>query len=235
MDKKEMKMSGSTMLTKQTGGIALIGALIGIVISILLNAAYSLTPDGAGLPVPPWQPALEQTANPALTFGPPVEVYHFYGRFVLLVLAAFLVGLYGLYANQRAAFKERPSRLLVWGYRLAMTGLVLNLVGNLGDYWVSIGETIGFISFVVGTVVGLLLQVIGLILLGFYGLRSGSLPRAAALAFVLWFPFTIVLLLVGMQNLPSAPLLGLSLAWVIVGGSMVLSSLENRMLQKQSL
>lgn len=235
MDRKEMKMSGSMKLTRQAGMVALIGAMIGIVVSLLLNAAYSLTPEGADLPVPPWQPALEQIASPALTFAPAVEVYHLYGRVVLLVVAAFIVGLFGLYANQRAVFDEKPARPQIWGYRLAMTGLILNLFGNLGDYWVSVGETIDLVAFVGGTVLGLLLQAIGLILLAFGGLRSASLPRPVAWALILWFPFSVVLLLVGMENLPSAPLLALSLAWVITGISMVRSGAEDRELHKQSI
>ncbi len=220
-------MSAPMRFTRRAGMIALVGAVIGIVVSLLLNAAYSLTPDGAGLPVPPWQSALEQIARPALTFAPAVEVYHLYGRVVLLVLAAFAVGLYGLYANQRAVFDERPPLLHTWGYRLAMTGLVLSLVGNLGDYWVSVGTIIDLIAFIVGTVVGLLLLAIGLILLAVGGLRSASMPRPVAWALILWFPFSVVLFLVGMVNLPSTPLLALSLAWIITGASMVRSGLEN--------
>jgi hypothetical protein len=235
MDRKEMKMSDSMKFTRQVGMIVLIGAMIGIVVSLLLNAAYSLTPDGAGLAVPPWQPALEQIATPALTFAPALEVYHLYGRVVLLVVAAFIVGLYGLYANQRAVFNEKPPRLHVWGYRLAMTGLILNVVGNIPDYWVSIGTTIDLLAFVIGTVLGLLLQAIGLILLGVGGLRSGSLPVPAAWALILWFPFMMALFLVGMVNLPSAPLLALSLAWTITGISMVRSGSGDRVLHKQSI
>jgi hypothetical protein len=170
-----------------------------------------------------------------LTFAPTVEVYHLYGRVVLLVIAAFMVGLYGLYASQRAAFDGQPPRLQVWGYRLAMTGLVLNLFGNLGDYWVSVGETINLVAFVVGTFVGLLLLMIGLALLAVGGLRSASMPRPAAWALTLVFPLAVALLLVGMNNLPSAPLLALSLAWVITGASMAWSGSEYRALHKQTI
>jgi len=221
--------------TRQAGMIALIGAIIGIVVSLLLNAAYSLTPDGVDLPIPPWQPALEQIASPALIFAPAVEVYHLYGKVVLLVVAAFMVGLYGLYANQRAVFDQKPPRPQIWGYRVAMTGLVLNLFGNLGDYWVSVGTTVDLIAFVGGTVVGLLLQAVGLVLLAVPGLRSASMPRPAAGALILWLPFSVALLLVGMENLPSAPLLALSLAWVITGASMVRSGLEHVALQEQTI
>jgi hypothetical protein len=227
-------MSVSVKSTRRAGTIALIGAIIGVGVSLLLNAAYSLTPSGVDLAIPPWQPALEQIAGPALTFAPPVEVYHLYGRVVLLVVAAFMVGLYGLYASQRAAFDGRPPRLQVWGYRLAMAGLVLNLFGNLGDYWVSVGETINLVAFVVGTFVGLLLQMIGLALLAVGGLRGASMPRSVAWALILVFPSSMLLLLVGMDNLPAAPLLALSLAWAITGASMVWSGLEHRVLHRQT-
>jgi hypothetical protein len=228
-------MSGALKFTRQAGGIALIGAVIGLGVSVLLNAAYSLTPAGADLRIPPWQPALDQIAAPALTFAPGVEVYHLYGRFVFLVTAFFIVGLFGLIANLRAVSAEKPPRLLVWGYRLAMTGLILNLFGNLVDYWMSIGETVDFVAFVGGTFLGLILQAIGLIMLGISGLRSASMPKPAAWALILWFPFSLILLLVGMENLPAAPLLALSLAWVIIGGSMVWLGLEENSLQKQTI
>jgi hypothetical protein len=235
MGRKEKKMSEPLKVNRQAGMIVLIGAVIGVVVSLLLNAAYSFTPDGADLPVPPWQPALERIAGSLLTFAPAIEVYHLFGRFVLLVLAAFLIGLYGLNAKERAIFGEKPPRLLIWGYRLAMTGLVLNLIGNIGDYWVSVAETIDLIVFVGGTVVGLLLIAIGLILLGIGGLRSASLPRPVAWALILWFPFSMVLLLVGMVNLPSAQLLALSLAWIITGISMIRSNSKEWALNKQSI
>jgi hypothetical protein len=234
MDKKEMKMSETMKSTKQAGVIALIGAVTGIGVSVLLNAAYSSTPDGAGLTVPPWQPALEQIAAPALTFAPAIDVYHFYGRLVFLVLAAFTVSVFLLSANQRADFNEKPSRIQTWGFRLAMTGLVLTVVGNLGDYWVSVGEIIDLVAFVGGTVLGLLLLAIGLVLFGVAGLRSASLPKPAAWALMLWFPFTFLLFLVGMANLPAAPLLSLSLAWGITGISIVGSGVEERALRNQT-
>jgi hypothetical protein len=232
---KEMKMSVPVKSTRRAGIIALIGAIIGIVLSLLLNAAYSLTPDGADVSIPPWQPALEQVAGPALTFASPVDVYQLYGRVVLLVVAAFMVGLYGLYANQRTVFAGRPPRLQAWGYRLAMTGLALNLIGNLGDYWVSLGEALNLVAFVVGTFVGLLLQMIGLALLAVGGLRSASMPKPVAWALILVLPSSIALLLVGMDNLPAAPILALSLAWTIAGASMAWSGLEYRALHKQAV
>lgn len=222
-------------LIRQAGGITAAGAALGLGVSLMLNAAYSLTPDGAGITIPPWQPALEQIARPALVFAPAVEVYHLYGRIVFLVVAAFAIGLYGLYANQRAVFIHNIPRALRWGYRLTMIGLVLNLIGNLGDYWIALGEIPGLVLFVVGTVVGLLLQAAGLALLGVSGLRSASLPRASALAMILWFPFTFVLFLIGMNNLPAAPLLALSLTWGITSISMVRSRLEAGTLHKQAI
>jgi hypothetical protein len=227
-------MSALVKLARQAGIIVFLGAMIGIVVSLLLNAAYSATPDGVDLAMPPWQPALEQIAGAALTFGPTVQVYHFYGRFVLLVLAAFMVGLYGLYANQRSHFAGQLPRLQIWGYRLALFGLFLNLVGNVGDYWLAVAEILDLIAFVGGTFFGLLLQAIGLALIAVSGLRRASMPKAAAWALLLWFPLTILLLLIGMNNLPSSPLLALSLAWAITGASMVRVAATEAELQEQT-
>jgi hypothetical protein len=228
-------MSISVKLARQAGIIVFLGAMIGIVVSLLLNAAYSATPSGVDLPIPPWQPALERIVGPALTFGPAVQLYHFYGRFVLLVIAAFMVGLYGLYANQRTHFAGQLPRLQIWGYRLAMAGLFLNLFGNIGDYWVTVGEILDLIAFVGGTVFGLLLQTIGLALLAISGLRRASMPKAAAWPLILWFPLAVLLLLIGMVNLPSSPLLALSVAWAITGASMARAVVAEKELQEQTV
>jgi hypothetical protein len=228
-------MSASVKFPRQAGIIVLLGAMMGIVVSLLLNAAYSATPSGVDLPIPPWQPALERIVEPALTFGPVVQVYHFYGRFVLLVIAAFMVGLYGLYANQRIHFAGQLPRLQIWGYRLAMAGLFLSLFGNIGDYWVTVGETLDLIAFVGGTVFGLLLQTTGLALLAVSGLRHASMPKAAAWPLILWFPLAILLLLIGMVNLPSSPLLALSVAWAIIGLSMARAPVAEKEMQEQTV
>jgi hypothetical protein len=228
-------MSDSMKFTRRAGVIAFVGALFGIAVSLLLNAAYSLTPDGVGLAVPPWQQPLQQIAGPALTFSPALEVYHLYGRSVFLVFVTFVVGLYGLYASQRAFFDGRPPRLQAWGYRLAMAGFFLSLFGNIGDYWLSAGETLDFVAFLGGTILGLLLGAIGLVLFAIPALRSASLPRAAAYALILWFPFSIVLLLLGMQNLPASPLLALSLAWALVSATMVWWGSEDRVPHRRDM
>jgi hypothetical protein len=199
----------------------LIGAMIGIGVSLLLNAAYSATSAGADLSVPPWQSALERIAGSALTFGSADDVYQWYGRVLVLVLAALMVGLYGLYSNQGAVSNGKPRRSVVLGYRLAMIGLALALVGNFGDYWLRLGTILAHVFFVVGTVLGLLLVAIGLILFGVGGLRGGTLARPVAWALIMWFPLAIVLALLGMENLPSLLLLPLSVAWAITGIAMV--------------
>jgi hypothetical protein len=216
-------MSFGGKLSRYAGVIVLVGAILGIVISLLLNAAYSATSSGAELSVPPWQSGVERVAGSALTFASADDVYHAYGRVLFVVLAAFIIGLYGLYAKQRTAFDYKPRRSLVWGYRLAMTGLVLALIGNVGDYWLGLGTVLDLIFFVGGTILGLLLVLIGLVLFAVGGLRGASLPRPVAWSFILWFPVAIVLAVLGMENLPSVLVLPLSLAWVVVGMFMVLS------------
>lgn len=227
-------MSDST-ITKQTGGIAVIGAVIGVGVSILLNAAYSSTPDGVDLTVPSWEHGLKQFAAPLLTFAPAVETYHFYGRLVFPVIVAFIVGLYGLYKGKLAASSEKIPGLQKWGYRIALTGLVLNLFGNLSDYWVNAGETINFLAFLAGTFLGFALVLIGTLLFGISGLRNASLPKPAAWALILWFPVSMALLVAGMQNLPATPVLALSLAWIVIGSSMVRSGEKVQPLHKQTI
>jgi uncharacterized protein YybS (DUF2232 family) len=97
-----------------------------------------------------------------------------------------------------------------------------------------VAEILDLIAFVGGTFFGLLLQAIGLALIAVSGLRRASMPKAAAWALLLWFPLTILLLLLGMNNLPSSPLLALSLAWAITGASMVRVAAPEAELQEQT-
>lgn len=66
--------------TVRRGAVAaIIGGVVGIIISPLMSAAYHQTTDGATDTIAPWEPALLDLAAPLLTFAAPETVYTIYG------------------------------------------------------------------------------------------------------------------------------------------------------------
>ena len=203
---------------RQAGLVAILGGTLGIVLSLLVTAAYHLTPDGATESVAPWEPALTNVAEPLLTFAAPTAVYNTYGTLAFFVFAGLLVGLLGLRASRRSVPSgENPGRLERWGFRAAIAGLALNLLGNVGDYWLGRPETLDFLAFLVGTLVGLRVLTVGFALLAIAALRTGALSRGVALSFLLWLPAAIAVSELGLNNIPGGPLLPLSLVGMVLG------------------
>lgn len=197
------------------------GGVLGIVLAPLMTAAYHLSSEGAGLSTPPWEPALARLAEPLLTFTTPVAVYDSYGMVGLFAFAGVLAGVLGLRAHRRSISTDgstpRVGRLEQWGFHATIAGLALNLVGNVGDYWLGRPELLDFLGFLVGTVLGLLVLAVGFVLLGVTAWRTGSLSRVIVGLLVLWLPATIVVMGTGMNNIPAGPLLTLGFVGVALG------------------
>lgn len=203
---------------RQAGLVAIVSGAFGVVLSLLVTAAYHLTPDGMTESVAPWEPALRNLAEPLLTFAAPTAVYDTYGALAFFVFAGLLVGLLGARAHRRsAASGANAGRLERWGFRAAIAGLALNLLGNVGDYWLGRPEVVDFLGFLVGTLAGLLVLAVGLALLGIAALRTGAPSRVVAWSFLLWVPVTVVVSAVGLNNIPGGPLLPLSLVGIALG------------------
>ena len=199
------------------GLATILGGILGIVLSPLLTAAYHLTPDGATETAPPWEPVLGNLAGPLLTFAAPTAVYETYGALACFVFAGLLAGVLGLRARRRSASGASAGRLERWGFRAAVAGLTLNLLGNVGDYWLGRPETLDFLAFLVGTVIGLLVLAVGFAVLGIAALRTGAPSRVVAWSFLLWLPAAIVVSELGVNNIPGGPLLPLSLVGMVLG------------------
>ena len=204
-------------LIRWSGLAAILGGVIEILVAPLVNSAYSMTAHGADL-VPPWEPALSVALRPLFTFAPPEAVYETYGRLHLLVFLSLLYGVLGL----RAWRGERAGGLERWGYRLSVAGLVLNVPGNLLDYWIQGNSAPGAFGsagdwgFLLGTVLGLLLLVVGSIFLGVALLRGG-VARLPAWLLILLLPGSVLLGLLGFANAPANPMLWYGIAWVLLG------------------
>ena len=206
---------------RQTGLVAMLGGVLGIVLSPIMTAAYHHAPEAATLSTPPWEPALTRLAEPLLTFAAPVTVYDSYGMLAFFTFGGVLVGVLGLWAHRRSVPSSentpRIGRLEWWGFRATIAGLALDLFGNVGDYWLGEPEVVDLLGFLVGTVLGLLVLAVGLTLLGIVAWRTGSLPRVTAGLLVLWLPATLVVALVGLNNIPGGPLLTLGVVGMALG------------------
>lgn len=202
-----------TTNTIRWGGLAaMLGSALGIVIAPVITSAYSMTEDGAGH-APPWEPALGNLLGPLLAFASPETVYVTYGKAYVLVFFGLLLGLASLYGWRRGL----AGRLERWGFGLSFVGLVLNLFGNVPDYWMGEGTIFEDVGFLVGTALGLLVLMVGSIVLGIALLRARAAPRLAAWLLILAPPGTFVLNLIGFSNLPSGPALWFSIAWLVLG------------------
>lgn len=209
--------SGSSSVWPRYAGLAaMAGGTLGIVTAPLTTSAYSLTEEGTP---PPWEPALSDALIPLFGFATPEVVYATYGKLYFLVFLGFLFGSIGLYARRRSV----AGRLERWGFYLSFAGLILNLLGNIGDYWYGggVGEsTPDFIGFLLGTVLGTLLLIIGSAMLGIALLRAGTPLLLGAWLLVLAVPGIIALFFLGFGNIPSGPALWFCLAWLVLGYSL---------------
>ena len=228
MDASEHESSGSmdrgsdgwsAKRVRQAGSTTMLGGALAIVLAPLVTAAYHLTPEGATESVAPWEPALRDLAGGLLTFASPTVVYNVYGALAFLAFAGLLTGVVGLRVHRRSASgsTDRVGRAERWGFRAAIAGLALNLVGNVGDYWIGSPEMLDFLAFLVGTVVGLLVLAVGFALVGIAALQTGFLPPLVAWSLVLWLPAAVALSALGLNNIPGGALVPLGVVGVVLG------------------
>ena len=205
-------MSSSAII--RWGGMgAVLGSLLGIVVAPVITSAYSLS-EGGPQQSPPWEPALSNLLSPLFGFSSPEGVYATYGRLYLFVFLGLLLGFLALRAQQRGHL----GPLGEWGLRLSLMGVVLNLLGNIPDYWFGEATWLEALGFLIGTVLGFLLLVVGSTMLGVGLLRSGTAPtRLGAWLLALCLPGIILLTLIGFGNIPSGPAFWFCFAWLVLG------------------
>lgn len=195
------------------GGLAaMLGSLLGSAVAPVITSAYSLSESGRGQ-VPPWEPGLSNLFSPLFEFASPESVYATYGKLYLVVFLGFLLGLRALQAQQRG----HVGRLGEWGFRLSLIGVVLNLFGNIPDYWFGGGTWFEALGFLVGTVLGFLLLVVGSTMLGIALLRTRTPTRLGAWLLALCLPGIALLTFIGFGNIPSGPALWFCFAWLVLG------------------
>jgi hypothetical protein len=210
------------MDTIRWGGLsAVFGGLLGIALTPVAAAAGHLA---WGHPRPrPWNDDLPLLIQPfrsyaeyMFTLPPPAEVYPTYGKVFLIVFLLFTGGLLGL----RALVYDKVDKRGRLGIRLALIGLVMNVFGNISDYWLGydvLGQPWWGLFFVIGTEVGFLVYLIGSILLGRSLLRGNVLPAWMGWTLVVAPPMGIVFTFWGVGHVPSGMVFALSVCWVLVG------------------
>lgn len=197
------------------GLAAMLGGALAIAMAPVITSAYSLTEDGAGTD-PPWEPALSGSLSTLFTFASPEAVYATYGKLYFFGFLGFLLGLIGLRARRR----DRAGWLERWGFGLVFVGLLLNLLGNVPDYWVGENTVFEDVGFVAGTALGLVVLTIGCSLLGFALLRARADSRLGAWLLVFSLPGIILPGFLGFGNIPSGPALWYGFVWVVLGYSL---------------
>jgi hypothetical protein len=189
-----------------------LGGVLAVAVAPFITSAYSLTKDGVGT-APPWEPALSGSLSTLFTFASPEAVYATYGKLYFFGFLGFLLGLIGLRARRR----DRAGWLERWGFGLVFVGLLLNLLGNVPDYWVGENTVFEDVGFVAGTALGLLILTVGSSLLGVALLQGRAGSRLGAWLLALSPAGVILPDFLGFGNIPSGPALWYGVVWVVMG------------------
>lgn len=208
-----MKREGNI---RWSGLAAMLGGVLAILLTPLATFAGFLAGPGRTYPDMPWAQLVEPLVTPLLGFGTREEVYATYGKVFFPIYLLFLVGLTSLHAR----LAGRAGRLEERGFQVALLGLVMNLVGNVGDYWLGeevLHQPLWGMSFAIGTLLGTLIYIVGSVLLGIAILRTPVLPRWSGWVLIIAPTLGIVLGLWQVRHLPSALVLPVGLGWLLVG------------------
>ena len=167
------------------GRFAWIMAWVGLVVGELHALARHATTDGKEDLNQPltraWSVPASHVLRPLLDWSDPYTVYLTYGKIWLPVFAAFT--LCAFVVQQR----RRPAGLEKWVWRVALTGYVIATLSVFGDYYTPWTEQ----SFLLLSVPGLLISLLGSTVLGIVLLRDRFRPRSTAWLLALCIPLLI--------------------------------------------
>lgn len=206
----------SSNLIRWSGVAAMLGGVLAILLTPFATFAYWMVGPAHTYPDMPWAQLIEPLMTPFLGFGTPGDVYATYGKVFFLIYLLFLTGLVSLHTH----IAGHESRLERRGFRIALIGLVMNLIGNVGDYWLGkeiLHQPLWGMSFAIGTMLGTLVYAVGSVLIGIAILRARTLPRWGGWTLIIAPTLGIVLGLWLVKHLPSALVLPMGLGWVVLG------------------
>jgi hypothetical protein len=169
------------------GRLAAAGAVVATVVAPLHALARFQTESGrsdleSGV-VRAWAEPADDALAPLLEWASADTIYLTYGKTFVFVLLA--MALCAVAVRRRRA----PVGLERWGWRIALPGYALAVASAFGEYWTPYLDQ----SFVLLTLPGMLLSLVGSAVLGTALLRRGFAPRATALLLVGWLPLLVVL------------------------------------------
>jgi hypothetical protein len=180
----------SSNLTRWSGLAAMLGSVLGIVLTPILTylwAAYS-------------------------------DLYGYFGRAYFLVFVGCLAGLAGLYTlRRRNPSWQAPDNIEREIVGMTFIGLVIGLVGDILEYWGE-GSGEGFAQVQVTgysiEIGGLLFVLLGSLLLGLNYRRTKVVPALVAWLLIAAGPGGILL---SFLHIPSGSMLLFCCAWVVLG------------------
>ncbi len=204
-----MRLAPSTQ--RRFGLAATAGGILGILYFPLHALAYFATEDGAeSQGAIKWADSGRDLLEPLLDWSSADTVYKTYGKVYSIVVLGLVLGFLALWAR-RAGQAQGVER---WGFRIALVGYPLFLLGAVVEYWTPYLD-FGFLAF---SAPGFLLTLIGSTLLGIGLLRRAAAPRFGAWLLALAVPLALVL--TGLSGHLSGGLVGLDLAWIVLGRSL---------------
>ena len=182
----------SSNLVRLSGLVAILGGVLGIVLTPILAYLWATYSD----------------------------VYGYFGRAYFLVFLGCIAGVVGLYARRRGnsglqGTEELEMERLVLG--MTFLGLAIALVGSILDYWGGAsGEDFTQVQ-ITGfglEMTGILLVLLGSLLLGLTYRRTNVLPRVVRWLLIAAGPGGLLL---SFLHLPSGAMLLFCCAWVVLG------------------
>ena len=194
----------SSVLVRFSGLAAILGGVLGIVLTPAFALAYSLAFEGYS-DLPFWSEPVKALYPLDFSYGE--RVYYAYGRVYFLSLLPELFALYVL----RRLRGGGSGALERWGFRLSLVGMWLAVLGVFTDYWVPIPP--GFLLVLVGT----LPLVVGFVLLGVGLRRGGAIPLWVTLVIIGAAVGSIPVMFFLIFHLPSGPLLTFHVIWIALG------------------
>lgn len=210
------KPQPSPVLIRWGGLAAVLSGMLAIILAPLATFAGWMAGPAHTNPDMMWARVIEPLVTPFLGFSTREEVYATYGKAFLPIYLLFMIGLVSL----RACLSGRAARLEKIGFRITLAGLVMNLIGNIGDYWLGkevLHQPLWGMTFAIGTLLGTLVYVTGSMLLGIAILRTSALPRWSGWTLIIAPTLGIVLGLWQVKHLPSALVLPVGLGWMLLG------------------
>jgi hypothetical protein len=157
--------------------------------------------------------AIRTAMNPPLGFASVDTVYRTFGLWYIVATTLMFVGFVALRAHLRPLLAGRGSRWLM----ITSIGWGMLLVGLVGNYGIgeALSSGIHMLAFLVEMVGGLLL-LLGLLMVGIGLQRSTTIPVWISWSLIAVLPLGIAGV-IPLGHLPSGPMLGLNIAWLIVG------------------